>query len=323
MTKSRKIISIIFLTLVVTLGVFAFVWYFGDTYPSFYAQATREFDIPGLSHGFTPQGLCYEESTKLFLLSGYMKDGSESRIYVVHGGIRKHFTLTDGEEGYVGHAGGIATDGTSVWIVGDGIVNRFMFDEVLDVEDGGKIEIIDSFESNNGADFVTVENGNLWVGEFQRNGSYERAEDHIITTKSGLVNKALSFCYEIDETQAHALKSTTPIKALSTCSLVQGMVMTEDKIILSISYSLATSRIITYDNITTSITEDKYNYNGKDIDLYILDVENELSTLKAPCMSEEITIAENRVYILFESACKKYSFVTREALKNVYSFELV
>lgn len=55
-----------------------------------------------------------------------MNDGSASRIYVVDGEsleTTKYFTLQDSDEkDYVGHAGGIATDGENVWICGDGVV---------------------------------------------------------------------------------------------------------------------------------------------------------------------------------------------------------
>ena len=39
-------------------------------------------------------------------------------------------------------------------------------------------------------------------------------------------------------------------------------------------------------------------------------------------MSEEIAIKNNRVYILFESAGKKYKMFNRKQLKNVYSLSL-
>ena len=37
---------------------------------------------PGLSDGFVCQGICVEDGSGKILVSGYMKDGSASRIYV-------------------------------------------------------------------------------------------------------------------------------------------------------------------------------------------------------------------------------------------------
>ncbi|MBE7075923.1 MAG: hypothetical protein E7375_02490 [Clostridiales bacterium] len=323
MNKAQKITSICFGIFFALLGIVLLFWYFGDSYPTFYANAEKEFEVAGLEDGFTPQGLCYEENSKTFLSSGYMKDGSASRIYVIdgeEGKTTKYFTLNNGEEDYSGHAGGIATDGTNVWIVGDGYLFRFMFADIELVENGDSIDIIDGFKTGNGADFITVEENFLWVGEFHKDGKYDTDESHHIETENS-TNKAIHFCYEINSANEYGIKSTTPVKALSTGSLVQGMEITTNKIILSTSYSLPNSHIYIYENIFTT-AEETFDYNGTPIDLYVLEEVNLLEDIEAPCMSEELAIADGRVYVLFESACKKYGMVTREALKHVYSLDI-
>ena len=45
----------------------------------FYRAATRRIALPGLSEGFIPQDLFYCKSSKTWLFSGYMNDGSASR----------------------------------------------------------------------------------------------------------------------------------------------------------------------------------------------------------------------------------------------------
>ena len=330
MSKSKKITTIVIACIFAVLGIFVTFWYFGESYSDFYSKASKEFEIPGLSEGFTPQGLCYEDQEKLFLVCGYMKDGSASRIYVVDENTDetiKYFTLTNGDEVYCGHAGGITTDGTNVWIVGDGTVNRFSFEEILNVENGSSIQILDSFVSNNGADFVTVDitNNTLWVGEFHRDGSYDTPESHIIETSDGSINKAISFCYEINSENPYGITSTTPIMALSTPSLVQGMSFTAEKIVISTSYSLPNSHIYSYKNIIeeSSSAEKTFNYDSStEIPLYVLENEILVEDLEAPCMSEEIEFVDGKIYVLFESACQKYGFVTREPLKNVFSFAI-
>lgn len=324
MSKIEKRVFVSVVCIFAILSAVLLFWYFGDTYKDFYLIASSEFEIAGLEDGYTPQGLTYEKVSKTFLTCGYMKDGSASRIYVIDAETNqttKYFTLKKGQENYVGHAGGIATDGTNVWICGDGEVHRFSFSEIESVENGKSLTIVDSFESQNGADFLTIENNNLWVGEFERAKNYERPESHQFETSNG-INKALSFCYEINSSKECGLESLTPIKALSTGSLVQGMIINNDKIVLSVSYSLPNSHILCYENILNQSTQKTFVINGKTIPVFVLDSQNLKKEIEAPCMSEEIVDNGEKIYVLFESACKKYQAVTREQLRNVYSIKL-
>ena len=58
------------------------------------------------------------------------------------------------------------------------------------------------------------------------------------------------------------------------------------------------------------------------IKLWYLDGESLKKDVTIPSMSEEITIKNGRVYILFESGAKKYKIYNRKQLKNVYSLAL-
>lgn len=325
MSKGKKITAFIFAGLFTVIAIFLLSWYFGDSYKQFYPISTKEFKIAGLNEGFTPQGLCFNESKNQFLMCGYMKDNSASRVYVVDAEKNetiKYFTLKDAEgKDYVGHSGGIATDGTSVWIVGDKVVNRFMFDQIETVENKGSINIVDSFDAQNGADFVTIENGNLWVGEFHKDGKYDTPDSHHVEVE-GKTLKALHLCYKIDESKAFGLDNTTPIKAISAGSLEQGMVFADDKIVVSTSYSLPNSKLLVYENVLNAPATGTIEIDGVSVEHYILKDSNLKKTIKAPSMSEEITISNNKVFILFESACQKYRAFTREQMKNVYSIEL-
>ena len=325
MSKGKRITAIVFAGLFLVIAVFLLIWYLGDSYKQFYPIATKEFKIAGPDDGFTPQGLCFNESTNQFLMCGYMKNKSASRVYVINAETNetvKFFTLkTADNKDYTGHAGGIATDGTSVWIVGDKTIYRFMFSAIEIAENNGKIDIIDNFTTQNGADFVTIENGNLWVGEFHKDGQYDTPASHHVTAE-GKTLKALHLCYKINETKAFGLDSTTPTKAISAGSLQQGMVITDDKIIVSASYSVATSKLLVYDNVLNDPAPNTIDIDGTPIAHYILADSVNTKTIEAPSMSEEIALAGNKVYILFESACQKYRLFTRERMKNVYSIPL-
>lgn len=324
MTKAKKITLVSVLCAVVLLGLFMLFWYFGDNYTQFYSIAQKEFEIAGLSEGVTPQGMCYDEESGLFLYSGYMKDGSASRIYAVSKNDPtkvKYVTLKySNDTAYVGHAGGIDTDGHNVWVAGDKKLCRFFLDDLLSAENADSLQIVDELDMPNGADFLKYENGHLWVGEFHKDGKYDTHQSHHIEVSNG-TNKALSFCFKTNSGKLCAIDEV-PIKALSTTSLVQGMEIYGKKIILSTSYSLAKSHILTYEADLNASTTKTFDFNGIQIDLYILDDTNLTDDLEAPCMSEELAIANGRVFVLFESACKKYGLVTRESLRNVYSFKV-
>lgn len=325
MSKAKKIVFLSTAIAIATVSIFMIFWYFGESYQEFYAKASKAFEIPGLSEGFVPQGLCYNEKINKFLTSGYMQNGSASRIYVVNaqnGKTEKYFTLKIEDTDYVGHAGGIASKGDNVWVSGDGLVVRFKSEEIEAIENGGIIFVGDFFNPQNGADFIAIEDNNLWVGEFHKPGKYDTDSSHVITTSNGKTNSAISFCYEIAPSKEFGIDSTIPTKALSTPSLVQGMIVSDNKIILSTSYSLPKSHIYTYENITTLSTDSKFIFGTAEIPLYILSDDSLVKDLEAPCMSEEIALVGEKVFVLFESACKKYSFVTRESLRHVYTYKI-
>ena len=320
MKKGLKITLSVVVTIIVLIGAFLLWWFVGDSYKDFYGKSTKGFAIPGLDDGFIPQGFCYVESDQTYLISGYMNDGSASRVYVVKNNqTEKYFTLknTDNTD-YVGHAGGIDTNGESVWVAGDKKVNRFGYPDIALVENGESINIVDTFDPKNGADFVTVQNDILWIGEFYHAAKYKTPESHHITTPSGEVNHALTFGYTISNGSNYGISSTTPVKAISMPAQVQGMAITADKIYLSTSYSLPNSVIYEYANKLNSTTSIYEYAEGEEISLLILDKADLTTSTSAPCMSEEIVIVDGKLCVLFENACAKYKLFTREKSYNVY-----
>ena len=325
-SKGKFVLFLIMTILFTAFSIFALVYYFGEIYRPFFSKATAEFEVPGLSEGFVPQGLAYEQNSNTFLVSGYMANGSPSRVYAISDDSVKYITLLDGETPYLEHAGGVASDGEGVWFVGDGKVNYIKLQTLLNAENGAEIEVDSTFSAPNGADFVTIYNNKLLVGEFYRSGNYERDDSHKIETTNGL-NTAVTFAYTINNSAECGIDAT-PDYAISTTSLVQGMVVTSDKIILSTSYSLPSSTLLAYDNIIDSENYTTHTFGGfganKDEEMelktYILDQPTSAKTL--PPMSEEITIKDDKLYILFENACSKYKMFTRLNLTNVYSYGL-
>lgn len=144
-----------------------------------------------------------------------------------------------------------------------------------------------------------------------------------------------------DEIQGAAL-SVIPASDEET----EGKTDTEKKnmekrtLVLSQSYSLKNSNILTYDfkKIATSsnnglnykyLTGKNFEYVGVgtyqyDYTVYFVDGIYALKTYSVPSMSEGLCLVQgrrdNKVYVLFESGAKKYRMFTRQAIKSIYSF---
>lgn len=321
MAKTPKIILSIFCAIVLALGTFLIVWFCGKNYKDFYSYANEKFEIPALAEGLTPQGLHYDETNNVFLVSGYMKDGSASRIYKITDNTSTYFTLTIDDEDYVGHCGGIATHGNLGYIVGEHKVYVFSLTEAIDATDGTSVVCQAVLDAPNGADFITVNENQIYIGEFYHETKYPTKEEHHLESADG-INPALTFAYELDGSSPYGFDITSPSFVISTTEKIQGMAITDDGyIVLSQSWSLADSHLLVYKSLA-DITTSKYDYNGQEIDMFVLDSSNLKTDLVLPSMSEEITMSNGEVYVSFENACLKYKLVTRHKNTKTYSIDI-
>ena len=323
--KKRRIIITSVLSVVILLFTTVMIYYFGAGYKDFSSISKKEFKIPGLDTTFVPQGMTYLETTNDFLVAGYMSSGEASRVYLIDGesgDTEKYITLKNDGDVYVGHAGGITDYGDNIYVVGDKEVLRFSLTNLYSAENGDEVAIIDSFETGNGCDFVLTYGANLIVGEFYKKDKYETPELHHIQTSNGL-NYAMAYVYNLKADNEYGLESLEVQSAISMPNQVQGMTFTkEDKIILSTSYSIPNSKLLVYDNVLRSEAEKSISINNREVPLYVLESSNLEKTLVAPSMSEELELVDDRVYVLFESNCKKYRLFNRTRLSNVYSLDI-
>lgn len=326
MSKGWKITTIVLSSILALILIFLGVYFLWPWNKDFFNMASKEFEIPGLDTKFTPQGMTIIDGSDRFLICGYMTDGTPSRFYLVSSGqVEKYFTLTQAEEDYDGHAGGVVSKGSTIWVVGDKHCYRFSLSDVNRCDNGGKVAILDSFKTNNGADFVFESNGVLWVGEFYKQGKYETDASHKLTTRSGETNNALVFGYKIDESKGYGLVSQAPLpdKALSIRGLAQGIAVASDgRFVMSTSYGLPDSNIYIYKNVLAEEKHGTVSIGMHTFDMWFLDNDSLLNTINTPSMSEELVIKNDRVYVLFESGAKKYRLYNRKKLSNVYSFEI-
>lgn len=326
MSKKTKISLIVTSCVLAIIFVTCMIYYFGASFKNFYAIAEADFNIPGLDTKFVPQGLDYNISTKKYVVSGYMSNEDSSRFYIVDKQTNKtdkYFTLTVNGEDYKGHAGGIVINGDYAWTCGDGYVYRFNFTDALNSENKSKIPVIDYFKTNNGADFLYIYNNRLIVGEFYKKGKYETPQSHWLNTDSGETNKALAFAYLIDLSNTYGLRAAIPDFGISLPNQVQGICQNKDnKIILSTSFSLPSSKILRYKNVFSSSPSKTLIVDNLELPVYVLCNKNLEVTIDAPCMSEEIVLVDDKVVVLFENKCAKYRLVTRTRLDNAYALDI-
>lgn len=327
MSKGWRIAVISVALFLVMLFLVVMVYYFWPWNKKFFDNANKEFAIPGLNENFVPQGFTQLEEKNQYLISGYMSDSTPSRFYVIDsesGDIVKYFTLQVGEKMYDGHAGGVQSAGSTIWTVGDGYCIRFMLSDIYKVVNGEAIKAKDYFETHNGADFVFANNGMLWIGEFYTKKHYETDMSHRLQTRTGEENPSIVFGYPINEQNKYGLNSTTPTKALSIVGKCQGIAMTsKGNFLVSSAFGVNDSNIYYYDAVLSEPEHSKYYYSyNEPIPMWYLDNQSLISTTKAPAMSEELIVKNDRVYILFESASKKYRMYNRKRMSNVYSLPM-
>ena len=308
------------------------VYFFWPWHRKFFNNADEEFAIPGLDTEFCPQGMTEIDGYNKFLISGYMDDGSPSRFYLIDGEtkeVEKYVILNINGSLYKGHAGGVASYGSQLWTFSKdenkGYGFRFKLADLLNAENGGEIAInsYNYFDTWNGADFAFVRDKVLWVGEFYRDDNYLTDTEHHLVTRSGETNPAVIYGFDIDESRNTGVKSTTPTKAISVRGLCQGIALTsEGNFVLSTSYSIPNSNIYYYKDILNEEAHDTFKIGTTSMPLWYLDDQALISSREIPSMSEEIVIKDNRVYILFESACKKYKLFNRTRIKSVYSLPI-
>lgn len=345
MKKGLKITIGIISSLLVLILLFLSVYFWWPWNKEFFNNADEEFLIPGLDTHFVPQGMTRITNGDKYLISGYMSDGSPSRFYLLDENkkVEKYVTLAIGGDKdhvvpYTGHAGGVASHGNSLWTVsyveeeGKGYAFRFKLSSLDSASSGDALFVdsdLDCFPTYNNADFAFTYDNMLWVGEFYKPDKYETDSAHRLTTRTGETNPAIVYGFSINESSKFSIKSWIsgmpfPEKALSIRGLCQGISVTDGgKFVMTTSYSIPDSNIYYYQNVLSEFEhKSDYKIGNTSVPLWFLDNESLISTTNAPSMVEESFVMNDRVYLLFESACKKYKTFNRKRLTNVYSLPL-
>lgn len=345
--KALKITLIILVMLLLSVVMILTAVKLGERliFAPFFSNAETEFKVPGIADGFIQQGFDYVDNgtektdDDRYLVSGYMKDETSSRVYVLNkDGEILHFIKLRDKNGkrYTGHCGGITHNGSYVYISNDGEgateLNVFSLDEILKGEKTAT-NMLGSVHVFVSPAFCYIYDGKLYTGNFHKPGhkDYKSPESFIISTENNN-NTAMMLAFELTGIGENFGVVKEPTCAYSITSMVQGMCVADGKLVLSTSWSVNPSHLYFYDiekiektSIPTSIFTDKELYKDKAMDkpipLYIIDKEEHLiKDVTAPPMAEELVYNDGKVLVMNESASSKYIFGKFTSGNNVYGY---
>lgn len=316
--KLWKKLLIIFLSVIlsISLVLLGAVMYFRLPVKDYYSASSKAFYIPDITKGIVPQGLENDSVNGNFLVSGYMKDGSASRLYLVQknsGKKVKYVTfLTDEGKVFKGRFGGVALYKDFLYVANGNSILVYSYNNVLDAENGkaitclGKVSTEKSESDFVTNSFVTVYGNTLIAGEFYDGNQYKTLNSHKMTTKAGDKNCAIALEYELNGAY-HLGIDTVPKKAYSLPNKVQGLLVANNRIYLSTSFGASFSHVLEYNK--SSLTEEKYDtFLGATIPVYSLDSSSLLNDYEIAPMSKEMVMVDNELYVMNESASTKYIF---------------
>ncbi len=324
LTKAVKVLIVILGVFIILLAIVFLIaqLYFKVPVIDYYKVSDKEMKIPGLSDDLVPQGFDYVESEGIYLVGGYQRDGSPSRIYRIDRNTGKdegYVVLGDEDgNGVSPHAGGLAAHGDYLFVAGDEDTSLYIYSlsDALSAPGGEVLKRVDVFTTEINVAFLCFTEDRLIVGEFYRDPNYMTDDSHWITTPSGEENRALAYCYAFtDEEDSVCGISRDPSEIYSLPGLVQGMAVRDGKIWISQSYGTAKSTISCYDISDSEPVMFKLLriYSGvalpnKAAPIYALDSSTMVASFEAPPMAEEIIFVDGKLLIMCESASSKYFF---------------
>ncbi|MBO4680995.1 MAG: hypothetical protein J5623_03755 [Clostridiales bacterium] len=316
--KKALIATVIVIVAIAVLVLVGARLFFRVPVISYYRASEKAFKIPGLFENMVPQGLDYLESEGFYLVGGYQKDGSPSRVYLIEkqtGKTKGYVLLGDKSgNGMAVHAGGLAANGDYLYVGGneEPFVYVFKLSEVLSAGNGQIVKTLGKFDTKYGdyeirADFMCFYDGKFFVGEYYRDPNFPTPGTHAYNCPSGETNCALMFSYEVSGSD-DSVFGLDPVacEVYSLPDKAQGIVIHDDKMWISMSYGTGKSIIACYDVFGKSAGV--FDPNAGTAELFVLYKGTLTGEFKAPPMSEEIIFVDGKMLIMCESASAKYVF---------------
>ncbi len=300
----KKIFKVLFKTVLIVIVVL-FVTILGLNglkyviYNDFYNISEKVGYNAGLGESYVPQGVAEfkNEDETWYLTSGYTSNDTPSRVYVISPKNSYYVNIKVSDHDFTtGHLGGITVSKDKVYIANDGEVYICNLKDFLKSPDEEKVvRIIESVSVLVHSSFIfsDIDNKYLYVGEFNNGNEYKT--EHIENVNDG---KDTYYAY-VDVYDLNSFKDKSkPISRYSIRDKVQGFAISNDKIVLSTSFGLASSYFYVYD------LPKEYAHDN----VYYLDDSLLVNTIKAPAMAEGLDYDGEKFITIFESAANKYFF---------------
>lgn len=310
--------------LVFLLAVLLFQAGFFIYYRYFFSRAEKEFNVPGLNEDFVPQGL---ESCGggHYLISGYIADTGESRIYyVTRGGKTREIRVCrdDGSK-LQSHSGGICVNGPFTYMAG-GNGNCYVLSSA-DLFDGtsNTANVLGVIKTRNAASFCCLRGDNLLVGEYEYGDRFQTPVSHHLKTPAGDENRGLIFSYPLNGNMQFGV-DTLCNAAYSVPSRIQGMCFTNDgRMVLSASCFRTSSQLLLYNTFSVLQGQRGIYWVGEHpIPLYYMDSTACENAVPLPPFAEQPAFENGRLLIVFESASSRFHFGKLVGGQYVYSLRL-
>lgn len=286
--------------------------------------AEPAFVISGLQQGAIPQGMTYLPDSMRFLTSHYFDNGNPSCIVSTDWKSGKAITTfqllePDGSE-HTGHVGGLATDGTSLWIASDKHLFRGDLSGLHDSEEPATFQTLEKIrtEATEEAAFCSVFDNLIWTGEFALGSKFSTHASHKNMARDGQSHSAWLCGHDPSKGFKH------PEKIISIPDRTQGAIASGSHIILSRSYGRRNpGSLEIYSNpLKENPHKSVETSTGQKAPLWFLDSKNLIRTIELPPMSENICIHDGYLYILFESGARKFRWFGKPPLDYVLKLKL-
>lgn len=273
-------------------------------YPAFYRSASPAADIPGLREGFVPQGVTAAPDTGEILISAYRSDEGQSQLFAVkeNGAVRAMPLERPNGEPYTEHAGGVTTDGKTVFVSSGGSLWHLPLSDVQKAKNGDALRFAGGIAVPCRASFCACDGSRLYVGEYHADG-YETDESHRVSCAGGGEYQAMVFAYPLTPELLAGGAAPTAVYAIR--DKTQGFAMLPgDRAALSCSGGLKSSELRLYD--ASGEADGAFTLDGKTLPLFVLDAARALSSLRMPPKSEDLEAVGDSLLIGFESAAGAY-----------------
>lgn len=290
-------------------------------FSDYYKNAEKLHKIEGIHDDYIPQGLAYSANYNVFLNSGYMRDGSASRIYITNedGNSSKYISLKYDGELFTKHCGGIAVHGEIAYISTAKNLYALSMSDLVNASNGDYVNIETEQKVHTNSSFCFASDTMMYVGEYYDGNKYTTDETHYF--KSG-------------EQESHAIVlaypfigdfvSPLPLYGYAITNNVQGMCITDSgKIVISTSSGINPSKLISYKTNSNTYLSTLSNEDFLlPIPISFLGTNELVNEITGPAMNEDITYKDGYVYVNNESASNNHIFGKFTKAKYIYRIKM-